>query len=194
MENTKPLIVNSAPFQPVQTTAPVKASEALQNRFARAFYGPAPAVGAGVREQQLSAGTTRQPDSEAELAAWANAPWSPLAMSLTRPATTARPGEHAELGELLSRLCSAMYVGDKSVNRLCVVLALDHVLPGAAAEIVREGIHLTIRLRTRTEQAYELMSSQRQTLLAALAGDGDKQVQVIVVRHDGRDDDGYRDG
>jgi hypothetical protein len=115
-------------------------------------------------------------------------------MSLSRPATPAPLGEHTELGELLSRLCSAMYVSDKSVNKLCVVLALDHVLPGAAAEIVREGIHLTIRLRTRTEQAFELMSSQRQTLLAALAGEGDKQVQVIVVRHDGRDEDGHSDG
>ena len=194
MENTKPLAANPPSWQPAQPTAPVKASEASQNRFARAFYGSAPAVDAGPREPPSLSRITQQRDAEAGPAAWTNTLWSPLAMSSPAPATPAPTGKNTELSELLSHFCSAMYVSDKSVNKLCVVLALDHVLPGAAAEIVREGIHLTIRLRTRTEQAYELMSAQRETLLEALGGEGGKQVQLIVVRHDDRDENGRHDG
>jgi hypothetical protein len=62
------------------------------------------------------------------------------------------------------------------------VLALDHVLPGAAAEIVREGVHLSIRLHARTEHSYRLMSSQREALLRAVSA-GDQRVDVLVVQN-----------
>jgi hypothetical protein len=85
---------------------------------------------------------------------------------------------------MLERMCSALYVGEKSVGTQRVVMALDHVLPGAAAEIVREGVHLSIRLHARTEEAYRSMASQRDALIRALNGDGEGRIDVSVVHGD----------
>jgi hypothetical protein len=89
-----------------------------------------------------------------------------------------------ELTQMLERMCSALYVGDKSVGTQRLVMALDHVLPGAAAEIVREGVHLSIRLHARTEESYRSMSTQRDALVRALSGDGARSVAVSVVHGD----------
>ena len=91
-----------------------------------------------------------------------------------------------ELTQMLERMCSALYVGDKSASTQRLVMALDHVLPGAAAEIVREGAHLSIRLHARTEESYRSMSTQRDALIRALSGDGARSVAVSVIHGDER--------
>lgn len=88
---------------------------------------------------------------------------------------------NAELAQMLERMCSALYVGDKSAGTQRVVMALDHVLPGAAAEIVREGVHLSIRLHARTGEAYRSMASQRDALMRSLGSSGERRVEVSVV-------------
>lgn len=165
MENTKvngPATGLSASLQTQPGHAlPVKNSEAVQARFLRAFESP----------------------PEPLYAAFAGGVWQQPAIT-TPVVAPAQSPTHAngELAAMLERVCSAMYVGDKSVTTQRVVLALDHVLPGAAAEVVREGVHLTIRLHARTEHSYRLMSSQREALLRAVSA-GDKQVDVLVVQN-----------
>lgn len=101
--------------------------------------------------------------------------------ALASPVFSASASEsNTELVCLLERACSAMYVGEKNVKSQRIVLMLDHVLAGVAAEIVRDGVHLTIRLYARTHTALRLMSSQRASLVAAL-GSSDKNVDVTVV-------------
>jgi hypothetical protein len=89
-----------------------------------------------------------------------------------------------ELTQMLERMCSALYVGEKSVGIQRVVMALDHVLPGAAAEIVREGVHLSIRLRARNEESFRSMSLQRDALVGCLSSCGDRRVEVSVIHDD----------
>jgi hypothetical protein len=95
-----------------------------------------------------------------------------------------RTASSAELTQMLERMCSALYVGEKSVGTQRVVMTLDHVLPGAAAEIVRDGVHLSIRLHARSEESYRSMMSQRDALTRALSGTGDRRVDVSIVHGD----------
>jgi hypothetical protein len=81
-------------------------------------------------------------------------------------------------------MCSALYVGEPSIGSQRVVMALDHVLPGAAAEIVREGAHLSIRLHARTEESYRSMASQRDALMRALSSNAERRIEVSVVHGD----------
>lgn len=114
-----------------------------------------------------------------------NSVWSQFATPMqSRETTAARGAPTDDLTQMLERMCSALYVGDKSVDTQRLVMALDHVLPGAAAEIVREGVHLSIRLHARTEESYRSMSSQRDALIRALSSDGDRRVDVSVVHGD----------
>jgi hypothetical protein len=195
MENTKidgfHLNELSGPAQPVGASSS-KPGDALQARFLRALNSGtsasitenptprteafrAPLRDAGEQPQRLP--------SEYLYAALAGGAWQPHVMSTpaVAMAPTSREAD-VELAALLERVCSAMYVGDKSASSQRVVLALDHVLPGAAAEIVREGVHLSIRLHTRTEHSYRLMSSQREALLRALGDGRDRRIDVVVVQ------------
>lgn len=108
-----------------------------------------------------------------------------LAVATQARATAAsRTASSAELTQMLERMCSALYVSEQSVGTQRVVMALDHVLPGAAAEIVREGVHLSIRLHARTEESYRSMASQRDALMRALGGTAERRVEVSVVHGD----------
>lgn len=97
----------------------------------------------------------------------------------------AKAPEHADLATLLEKACSAMYVGDGSANNQRVLLSLDPVLGGAAAEIVRNGAHLSIRLHARNDHAFRSMSMQREQLVNALRGGKDQAVDVEIVQVDG---------
>jgi hypothetical protein len=113
---------------------------------------------------------------------------SPLLPTLHQPPPKQASGPDAktELADMLERLCSAMYVGERSSNRDRVIVALDHVIPGAAAEIVRDGMHLTIRLHARTDASHRIMSSRRD--------DGHRRVDITVVQAAGRGDLGEAHG
>jgi hypothetical protein len=125
--------------------------------------------------------------------ALSNPAWSQHSMATqSRAALSARNAPGAELAQMLERMCSALYVGEKSVGSHRLVMALDHVLPGAAAEIVREGVHLSIRLHARTEESFRSMSAQRDALVRALSGDGDRRVDVSIVH--GNDEQAFGDG
>lgn len=93
---------------------------------------------------------------------------------------------------MLERMCSALYVGEKSPGSQRLVMVLDHVLPGAAAEILREGVHLSIRLHARTEASFRSMSAERDALVRALSGEGGRRVDVSVVH--GNHDKTFGDG
>ena len=105
--------------------------------------------------------------------------------------TAQRGAGGAELTQMLERMCSALYVGDQSVGTQRVVMALDHVLAGAAAEILRDGVHLSVRLHARTEDSFRNMSSQRDALIRALSGNGERRVEVDVVHGNAH---GFGDG
>lgn len=112
----------------------------------------------------------------------------PVAPSATAAAadTTAKeratqPGLADELKTLLERLCSGVYVGDRSACQQRVLLTLDGVLHGAAAEIVREGAHLIIRLHAGNEMAYRNMLTWRTALERTLHEHGLPQVAIEIV-------------
>lgn len=104
-----------------------------------------------------------------------------------RGVAASRAASSGELTQMLERMCSALYVGEQSASTQRVVMALDHVLPGAAAEIVREGVHLSIRLHARSEDSYRSMVAQRDALMRALSGDGERHVEVSVVQGENQD-------
>lgn len=95
------------------------------------------------------------------------------------PATP--PAIADELLNLLERLCSGVYVGDRSSVQQRVLLTLEGALPGAAAEIVRDGAHLTIRLHASNETAYRIMLKQRDALGRTLNEHGLPQVAIEVM-------------
>jgi hypothetical protein len=101
-----------------------------------------------------------------------------------RAMAASRTASSGELTQMLERMCSALYVGEPSIGSQRVVMALDHVLPGAAAEIVREGAHLSIRLHARTEESYRSMASQRDALMRALSSNAERRIEVSVVHGD----------
>lgn len=97
---------------------------------------------------------------------------------------SAKSEANADLAALLERACSAMYVNDRSSTEQRVVLSLDPVLAGAAAEIVRNGTSLRIKLLARNENAYRTMSEQRSSLMRVLPDADDRHVEVEVVEVD----------
>lgn len=102
----------------------------------------------------------------------------------TNSPVTPRTATTGELTQMLERMCSALYVGEQSVGTQRVVMALDHVLPGAAAELVREGVHLSVRLHARTDESYRSMALQRDALTRALSSNGARRVVVSIVHND----------
>lgn len=146
---------------------------------------------AGTNQPAELSRTHIEPDS----VAIPGAVWSPLAIAAqSRSMFAAQSAPGGELAQMLERMCSGLYVGEKSVASQRVLMALDHVLPGAAAEIVREGVHLAIRLHARNEHSYLAMSAQREALVRALNGDGDRRVDVTVVRGNGEKSPGDHHG
>lgn len=88
---------------------------------------------------------------------------------------------NADLVALLERACSAMYVNERSSSEQRVVLSLDPVLAGAAAEIVRNGTSVRIKLLAQNENAYRTMSEQRFSLMRVLPDTDDRQLEVEVI-------------
>lgn len=160
-----------------------EAAQENSNHAYRRLHGPlgGSAMGAVARDVASDSTNDRTPSQVVS----ASPVWSQFAAA-TRDRAMAAPAKAsgAELTQMLERMCSALYVGEKSVGTQRVVMGLDHVLPGAAAEIVREGVHLSIRLHARSEEAYRSMTSQREALMHALSGDGDRRVDVSVVHGD----------
>jgi len=157
MDNSNAVELGSAvPTQAAASAPAGPANPLVQSRFRRAMQGAASPHAFRPRAAGLPARETE------------NAPSDAQAQS------------SAEIVTLLERACSALYVGERDIRTQRILLMLDHVLPGAAAEIVREGAHLTIRLYARTEAALRLMTSQRASLLAAL-GSNHLSVNVTVV-------------
>jgi hypothetical protein len=152
----------------------------------RRFHGPLGGSAMGAVARDLASDSTN--DSSPTQVVSSSPAWSQFALA-TRARAMATPAKAStgELTQMLERMCSALYVGEKSVGTQRVVMGLDHVLPGAAAEIVREGVHLSIRLHARTEESYRSMTSQREALMRALNVDGDRRVDVSVVRGDEND-------
>ena len=100
------------------------------------------------------------------------------------PATAAPASD--DVSELLQRLCSAIYVGEQSsVASSRMVLALDAALPGASVEFIREGAFLQVRLHARNDTTFRLMSTQRDSLHAALGDVTRLNVTVDVIRDEG---------
>jgi hypothetical protein len=169
MDHSK--ISRTAASTQTQTTPPTRqAGPALKSRFLSAL-------------EQGAAKKERAPRSSGVPA------YTLLAMSGSQAKPTAAAPMHrpptadmnAELSALLERACSAMYVSDRSTSGQRVVLSLDPVLAGAAAEIVRDGAHLRIKLLARTEAAYRSMSSQRHSLIKALGIGTDQSLQIEVL-------------
>ena len=86
-----------------------------------------------------------------------------------------------ELHGLLERLCSGVYVGDRSSSQQRVLLTLEGALHGAAAEIVRDGVRLIIRLHASNELALRTMLTQRQALEQALHEHELPQVSIEII-------------
>lgn len=147
----------------------------------RRLHGPVGSSAMGAVARDVASDSTND-DSPAQLVP-SSPVWSQFAIATRALAPPVRMSG-GELTQMLERMCSALYVGEKSVGTQRVVMGLDHVLPGAAAEIVREGVHLSIRLHARSEEAYRAMTSQREALMQALNGDGDRRVDVSVVHGD----------
>jgi hypothetical protein len=113
-------------------------------------------------------------------------------LSSAQPRATAAPQAqaspkneaNAELVALLERACSAMYVNERAGTEQRVVLSLDPVLAGAAAEIVRNGTSVRIKLLAQNENAYRTMSEQRFSLMRVLPDDENRQLEVEVVEVD----------
>lgn len=216
MDNSKVNGLN-VPAQAHTTAAvPPRASEAATNRFSRAMRESPPSNAAAATDTSRPNGTgwvhgtaipdlTREarqdnrdyayrrlqdPMSTAVMSGVMREVASVTPQARETVATHKAPG--AELTQMIERMCSALYVGEQSVGSQRVVMALDHVLPGAAAEIVREGVHLSIRLHARTEESFRSMSAQHEALVRALSGDGDRRVDVSVVH--GNDDKAFGDG
>jgi hypothetical protein len=176
--------VRGTPIQNLTREAPQENREHAYRRL----QGPlgSGVMGAVARDvaADLVKEPTRAPVDPSQLASTGSA-WSQLAVATQiRDMTVPRGASAGELTQMLERMCSALYVGEKSVGTQRLVMALDHVLPGAAAEIVREGAHLSIRLHARTEESYRLMSAQRDQLIRALNDDGNRRVDVSVVHGD----------
>jgi hypothetical protein len=162
------------PAQAHPTAAQLRARQEATDRFARAMVG----------------GARRPEDLNQAYRQWDEPVGSSLMGSVARDVASDTVKQHApriqadDLTQMLERMCSALYVGEKSVGTQRVVMALDHVLPGAAAEIVREGVHLSIRLHARTDESFRSMSLQRDVLVRALNGDGTRRIDVSVVHGD----------
>jgi hypothetical protein len=177
-------MVRGAPVESVTREAGQDNREQAYRRWQAPSGGSAMS---GVMRDMLadsSQKTTRAHVEPTEIAI-SSSTWSQYAVATQARATAVPRGPGgAELTQMLERMCSALYVGDKSVGTQRVVMALDHVMPGAAAEIVREGVHLSIRLHARSEESYRSMSSQRDALIRALNSSGESRVEVTVVQGD----------
>lgn len=92
-----------------------------------------------------------------------------------------------ELLTMLDQLSARVYVGEQRV-----LLTLESALPGAAAEIVREGAHLIIRLHASNETAFRTLLTQRDALERTLKEHNLPHVAVEMmpiggVAHERRD-------
>jgi hypothetical protein len=128
------------------------------------------------------------------------APWhlmSAAPMPLNE-APNGPPLQHSsdpELASLLERFSSQVYVAEGSrTSQPRVLLTLQGESPGAsaAAEVIREGAFLRVRLRAGTAATYERMQSRLELLRTALAEQGRSNVIVEVVREQGAGGGGAR--
>jgi hypothetical protein len=113
----------------------------------------------------------------------------------TEPSAPPPPPQQTseELPRLLQQLCSGLYAdAEPSANNSRVVLNLDAALPGAAAELVRDGAFLRVRLRAGNDSALRLMSAQRESLAAALGDATPLNVEVEVLQNERHDDGTFR--
>jgi hypothetical protein len=99
-------------------------------------------------------------------------------------ATASEQGSRAALADelltLLDRMCIAVYVSDRSTPQQRMLITLDGVLPGAAAEIVRDGAGLTIRLHASNAAAHRAMLEQRDALERTLQEHNLRHVAVEI--------------
>ena len=194
MDNSKVNGLNAPPPAHTPVVQPARANPLATDRFSRAM-GDDRGMARGMPIPNLTREAAQESHeyayrrlsgtmSDGAMSALAKdmAAPSQLTVETHEPAKAAsRPASGGELTQMLERMCSALYVGEHSVGTQRVVMALDHVLPGAAAEIVREGVHISIRLHARTEESYRSMASQRDALMRALSSNGERRVEVSVV-------------
>lgn len=92
-----------------------------------------------------------------------------------------------ELTALLERMCTDMYVGERSrTSNPRLLLELDGQLAGVSAEIAREGAFLRVRVRTGSIEAYERMQARRAALVEGLAGHTrNVPVSIEIILDDG---------
>lgn len=92
-----------------------------------------------------------------------------------------------ELTSLVERFCSEIYVAECSRTlQPRLLLTLQGALPGASAEIVREGAFLRVRLRAGSAETYDRMQSHRDSLVDALTDQGNRPAVIVeMVREQG---------
>lgn len=128
------------------------------------------------------------------------APWNlmstaPMPSSETASGTPLQQSTDPELASLLERFSSQVYVAEGSRNsQPRVLLTLPGESPGtsAAAEVIREGAFLRVRLRAGSAATCERMQSRLDLLRTALTEQGRSNVIVEVVREQGAGGGGAR--
>lgn len=113
-------------------------------------------------------------------------PWSATLPTPTlHDATGSTPlpqSRDSELTSLLERFGSEVYVAEGSrTSQPRLLLALQSALPGASAEIVREGAFLRVRLRAGSAATYDRIQSRRGMLVDALTDHGSRADVIVEV-------------
>lgn len=175
---------SQAPTQP--SNERVAADAKLQDAFERAM------TRGSKREMPQGAGLESQ---RPFVAPWNLMSATPMPSSETSSGTPLQQSSDPELASLLERFGSQVYVAEGSRNsQPRVLLTLQGESPGAsaAAEVIREGAFLRVRLRAGTAATYERMQSRLDLLRTALTEQGRSNVIVEVVREHGAGDGGAR--
>lgn len=153
----------------------VPVNDKLQDAFVRAMTGGVSRDASRERAHQI-----------ADFLPWSAA----LPMPMFRDAAASRqpappqPPDH-ELTTLVERLCAEVYVGETSrASESRALLALQGALPGASAEIVREGAFVRVRLRAANDQSLERMQSRRHLLVDALTAPGSSSMVTVEIIRD----------
>jgi hypothetical protein len=137
-----------------------------------------------LRNQAQDHAETRRAPQEPSALPYFSSRVLPPAMDTSMSAASAAPVPD-EVVVLLQQFCSAVFVGESPATGSRVVLALDAALPGAAAEFIREGNLLRVRLRARDDATFRLMSTQRDSLHSALVAATRSNVAVDVIFDEG---------
>lgn len=176
---------SQAPAQP--SNERVAADAKLQEAFERAM------TRGSKREMPQGAGLESQ---RPFVAPWSLMSAAPMPSSETSSGTPLQQSSDPELASLLERFSSQVYVAEGSrSSQPRVLLTLQGESPGtsAAAEVIREGAFLRVRLRAGTAATYERMQSRLDLLRTALTEQqGRSNVIVEVVREHGAGGGGAR--